>query len=75
MASDWAGSPRVNHLSGRILLAVREECMPRATTKPIAETYPEKGRTFHKNGSTKVPEKEERRCGNRSRKVLIEKKK
>ncbi len=33
-----------------------------ATTKPIAETYPEESRTFRENGSTKVLEKEDRGC-------------
>ncbi len=41
----------------------------------MAETYPDKSKTFRKNSSTEVLEKEERRCGKESGKVLIRKKK
>jgi hypothetical protein len=73
-SSDHAGSPRINHLSGKLLRSIQEECTPRPTTKPIVETYSEDSSTFQRNGSTEVPEKEERDVGKRC-KGLIEKKK
>jgi hypothetical protein len=58
-----------------MLRSIREEYIPRATTKPIAGTYPEGNRTLRENGSTEVLEKEGRGVWKKSGKVLIEKKK
>jgi len=48
----------MSNFLGKLLRLIREECNPRATTKPIVETYLEGSRTFRENSSTEVLEKE-----------------
>jgi hypothetical protein len=65
----------VNCLSGRIPPTIREECKSESDAKPIVETYLEGSRTFPKNLSTEVLEKEARQTGKVHGKVLIDKEK
>jgi hypothetical protein len=62
----------VNCLSGRIPPTIREECKSGSDAKPIVKTYLEGSRTFPKNLSTEVLEKERREGGKVNGKVLID---